>query len=259
MVSTTGGRRGSWAGAKATPLGLFIGIYCGPPVKPSPTWDLTLRRGSEWPRLPHSLCLVVPNKVRAPTPLQAMGPCPLPVSPHSKEAKRTGRVAGADLDLHPAPSRANLVAAGDLTTQLRRGGAHSGLRARSLRHEGPGRQADPWQRAGSEQAPAPTASHPWRMGQAAPPSPAGTCREGAALGWWGPREGVVPLSRLCQVPPTGCSPQRGPRGFPLRHPQPYARRSKPRRAWLWPGSRQLRLLGPLGSEGCVVPTGWGLK
>ena len=112
---------------------------------------------------------------------------------------------------------------------------------------------------GTKQAPVPTPSRLQRTGRAAPPSPAGTCREGAALGWWGPREGAVPPSRLCQLPPTACSPQRGPGGFPLHHPQPYARRSKPRRAWLWPGSRQLWLLSPLESEGRVVPTGWGLK
>lgn len=118
------------------------------------------------------------------------------------------------------------AAAGDLLTQRRRGVARSGLRAQSLGSEGPGRQADPWQGAGRKQAesrhqaPARTPSPLQRMEQGAPPSPAGTCREGAKLGWWGPREGVGPPSRLCQVPPTGCSPQRGLRGFPLRHPSP---------------------------------------
>lgn len=49
----------------------------------------------------------------------------------------------------------------------------------------------------------------------------GTWRGEAALGWWGPQEGAVSPSWRCQVPPTGCSPQRGPWGFPLRLPQPH--------------------------------------
>lgn len=46
----------------------------------------------------------------------------------------------------------------------------------------------------------------------------------------GPQGGAGTSSWLCQVPPTGCSPQRGPWGSPRRHPQPHAPRSKPCRA-----------------------------
>lgn len=137
-----------------------------------------------------------------------------------KQGQPTGWEMGTGIG---APVRhVSPAAAGDLLAQQCRGGARSGLRAQSLGSKGPGRQADPGrEQAGSRhQAPVRMPSPLQRIEQGAPPSPAGTCREGAALGWWGPREGVGPPSRLCQVPPTGCSPQRGPRGFPLRHPSP---------------------------------------
>lgn len=70
-----------------------------------------------------------------------------------------------------------------------------------------------------------------------PPSPAGTWREELHLGGGAPGRGGLP-SQPRQVPPTGCSPQRGPWGSSLRHPSP-CRRSQPCRAPAWPGSQQL--------------------
>lgn len=94
-------------------------------------------------------------------------------------------------------------------------GTHSCLRARQLSAEGPGRQMGPSMSEYSCRHP------PHRGGWAALPATAGTWKEGTALGWWGPRERAVPPSSLCQAPPTGCSPQRGPQGlFPCATPSP---------------------------------------
>lgn len=92
---------------------------------------------------------------------------------------------------------------------------------------------------------------------ALPTLSAGTWREEAALGWQSPREGVVPPSWLCQVPPTAAHHKGAPKGFPLCHPQPLTsvpNPAEPALAWVLTAAALLggsRLLGLW--DGKVVP------
>lgn len=130
------------------------------------------------------------------------GPCPRPI-PAQGGIERLQR---ADLDRNRAPPRANPVGSPSHPglPQLCPGDAHSRLQARSLRGEG---QAGKW-------APG-TALDGWAV------PPPQLAPGGRSCTWVvGPQGGAGPPSRLCQVPPTGCSPQRGPWGLSPATPAP---------------------------------------
>lgn len=107
----------------------------------------------------------------------------------------------------------------------------------------------------------PTSSRLWWTGWAAASSPAGTWRKGAALGWWGPREGRCHPPGCARCHPQAAHHKGAPGGFPP-HPPPTPRKAfqalqSSALAWVPVAVALLgspRLLGPLGSEGCVVPT-----
>lgn len=82
----------------------------------------------------------------------------------------------------------------------------------------------------------------WPDGQAAPP-PRWHLEGGAALGWWGPREGRGRLPGCTRCHPQAARRKGAPGGFPPRHPSPVPGFPSPAELWLWPGSRQLRLSG----------------
>lgn len=204
-----------------------------------PAWGLTLRRGSEWPGLPHRLCLEILNEGQVPTCPQATGPCPLPIP------LCTGRQGGLpERGSEPSSPMWPLATAQvpwPQYPQLCRGDGHSCIGAQGPGGrggwEGDGQcQAGRWA-PGMKQALAPVPSQLQGTGQAVPPCP--LAPGGRKLHLGGAALGRGRCHPPCQVPPTGCSPQRSPWGLsPVPPPAPH-RRSKPCRAQLWPPSRQL--------------------
>ena len=216
-------------------------------------------------------------KGQAPPCPQATGPGPLPIP------LCTGRQGGLpERGSEPSspvwpPATAPLpwpqcpqLCSGDGHSCLGAQGPGGGGGARGRRGRGvPGRQVGTWHEAGTGAHALPTAGD----GAGSPTLSAGTWREEAALGWWGPREGAVSPSWLCQEAPTGCSPQRSPWGLSLCLPQPHAGVPSPAElsSGLSPAScdsaRKAQAPWPSGNGrtccnhtfgGSPVPAGWGL-
>ena len=184
-----------------------------------------------------------------------MGPCPLPVSPLREEARLTDRVADGDSDPNPAPSWANLAARScDLTPQLRCGGAHSGLRARSLRGEGPGRQADSRQKQAPSR-PRADALPPEEHGARSPARPSRHLRGGSCTWVVGPQGGAT-------LPPAPGATHRllttkGPRGLSPAPPPALRRAFQAPQCWAlaWvPAAVALRPAG-IGRTCCAYTLG----
>lgn len=152
--------------------------------------------------------------------------------------REAARISRKETSIRAQPHRLNRVAAGSLTaprasvppcaagmlTAASEPGV-SGLRGRA------GRWAP-----GTNQARARRPPHRLMGGQ--PRLPTGTWREAPHLGGGAPGRGGATF-RPCQVPPTGCSPQRGPRGlFPAPPPAPRQAFQAPQssRSGLGPGS-----------------------
>lgn len=179
---------------------------------------------------------------------QAPGPRPPPVCPARHRGFPERR-----LDPNPAPrgkpcSRGDLTlpgpgvlgwAVGELAAASQPGASGPG--------PGPGRQWAPGLR--------------WMGGQ--PPLPSWHLEGGAALGWWGPREGRGPLPGCARCHPQAAHRKGAPGGpFPAP-PQPVP---APRPAELWPGpgpSSCGAWLSGTGKTCCAhtfpgppVPSGW---
>lgn len=126
--------------------------------------------------------------------------------------------------------------------------AHSCLRARRLGGEGPSRQVGTWPKVGQVSAPLP----PHWMGRQ-PHLPSWHLQGGAALGWWGPREGRGHLPGCARCHPQAAHRKGAPGALPCATPSPTPRVPSPAELCLWPGFRQLWLPGSLGPAG-HVPT-----
>lgn len=185
-------------------------------------------------------------------------PSPRPGHGTTPTARRTARHRGAPermWDQNPAPP-GKPAAAGDGAAAQGLGGLGWAMGCSQLPHS-PELRA----RARQEWAPGPTLD-----GRAAPLSPAGTWREELHLGGGAPGRGGPP-SQPCQVPPTGCSPQRGPGELFPAPPQLLPGVPSPAELWPGPGPSSCGAwLSGTGKTRCAhtfqgppVPSGCGLR
>lgn len=156
---------------------------------------------------------MISNKVQAPAPLSGRDHFHCP----SLSAQRGGRdFQTGDLGVNPAPPRAGCVAAGNLTTPLGLGFLSSAVgvltAASEPRVSGVRGQAD---QAGLVSMP--SQLH-WMSGQ--PHLPSWHLEGGAALGWWGPREGRGHLPSCARCHPQAAHRTGAPRALPTPPPAP---------------------------------------
>lgn len=168
--------------------------------------------------------------------------------------REAARISRKETSIRTQPHRLNRVAAGSLTaprasvppcaagmlTAASEPGV-SGLRGRA------GRWAP-----GTNQARARRPPHRLMGGQ--PRLPAGTWRETPHLGGGAPGRGGATFRAVPGATHRLFTAEGPPRAFPCATPSPTAGVPSPTELALWPGSRQLWLLGSLRPEGHAAPT-----